>query len=137
MMLASIIFVVSFAALLQFFVSYSRSIIAASRKLPFSDDIRELVGAEQAVPPEEFRRLVQLVDICPGSGEDRFGIGAVRGYYRLLNLLRTLMPRRVAANAASWVDEERAGCAYFAAIALDRRIAFSRNLLAQQAANRF
>jgi hypothetical protein len=137
MMMAALIFVLSFAALLQFFVFYSRSIIAASRKQAFSNDVRELVGAEQALPPEEFRRLVQLVEICPGSGEDRFGIRAVRAYYGLLNLLRALVPREVAGNAASWVDQERASCAYFAAVALDRRIAFSRDLLAQQAANNF
>jgi hypothetical protein len=138
MMLASIIFVVSFAALLQFFVFYSRSVIAASRKQAFSDDVRELVGAEQAVPPpEEFGRLVQLVEICPGSGDDRFGVRAVCVYYGLLNLVRRLVPRKMAAHAASWVDQERANCAYFAAVTLDRRIAFSRDLLAQQASYRF
>ncbi len=136
MMMASIIFVVSFAALLQFFVFYSRSVIAASRKQAFSNDVRELVGSDQAVPPEEFGRLVQLVEICPGSGDDRLGVGAVRLYYRLLNLCRLLVPRRLAGHAASWVDQERANCAYFAAVTLDRRIAFSRDLLAQQAGYR-
>jgi len=137
MIMAAIIFVVSFAALLQFFLTYSRSIIAASRKQVFSDDVREIVGIEQAIPPEEFGRLVQLVEICPGSGDDRFRLRAVRAYYSLLNVLRALVPQKVAGNAVSWMEQERANCAYFAAIALDRRIAFSRDLLAQQAANHF
>lgn len=137
MMIASIIFVVSFAALLQFFVFYSRSVIAASRKQAFSDDVRDLVGNEQAVRPEEFGRLVQLAEICPGSGDDRFGVRAVRLYYTLLNLCRAFVPRKVAAHAATWLEQERANCAYFAAVTLDRRIAFSRDLLAQQASYHF
>jgi hypothetical protein len=137
MIIAALIFVVSLAALLQFFVSYCRSITAASRKQAFSDDVREIVGAEQAVPPEEFGRLVQLVEICPGSGDDRFSLRAVRAYYALLNLLGTLVPGKFAIHVASWVEQERANCAYFAAIALGRRIAFSRDLVAQQAANLF
>jgi hypothetical protein len=137
MIIAALIFIVSFAMLLQFFLTYCRSIITASRKQAFSDDVREIVGTGQAVPSEEFGRLVQLVEICPGSGDDRFSLRAVRAYYGLLNLLGTLVPRQFASNVSSWVEQERANCAYFAAIALGRRIAFSRDLLAQQAANRF
>jgi uncharacterized protein YidB (DUF937 family) len=137
MIIAALIFVVSFAALLQFFLSYCRSIIAASRQQAFSDDVREIVGTEQAVPSEEFGRLVQLVEICPGSGDDRFSLRAVRAYYALLNLLDRLVPGNLGSNVDSWVEQERANCAYFAAIALGRRIAFSRDLVAQQAANLF
>jgi hypothetical protein len=31
-----------------------------------------------------------------------------------------------------WAEQERAGCANFAVVLLDRRIAFSREILAQQ-----
>jgi hypothetical protein len=31
-----------------------------------------------------------------------------------------------------WTEQERAGCANFAVVLLDRRIAFSREILAQQ-----
>jgi hypothetical protein len=34
-----------------------------------------------------------------------------------------------------WMERERSGCAYFAAITLDRRIAYSRGLMAQQLTN--
>jgi hypothetical protein len=37
-----------------------------------------------------------------------------------------------APSLRTWADRERAQCSYFAAVALGRRIAFSRNLLAQQ-----
>ncbi len=32
----------------------------------------------------------------------------------------------------AWAEKERGRCTYFAAVALDRRVAFSRDLLAQQ-----
>jgi hypothetical protein len=32
----------------------------------------------------------------------------------------------------AWTDSERGLCAYFAAVALERRISFSRDMLAQQ-----
>jgi hypothetical protein len=33
---------------------------------------------------------------------------------------------------ARWAETERESCSYFAAVALDRRISYSRELLAQQ-----
>jgi hypothetical protein len=32
----------------------------------------------------------------------------------------------------SWTEHEQASCAYFAAVALDRRISFNREMLARQ-----
>jgi hypothetical protein len=32
----------------------------------------------------------------------------------------------------AWAESERGHCAYFAAVALERRISFSRDMLAQQ-----
>jgi hypothetical protein len=32
----------------------------------------------------------------------------------------------------AWTESERGQCAYFAAVALERRISFSRDMLAQQ-----
>ncbi len=134
-MIAALILVISLAALLQFFVSYCRSAIAACSKKELSEQAREVTGIQDhGVAGEEFQRLVQLVGLCPEPGDDRFEIRAVRKYYRLLSLVRALM-RRLAPSVASWAERERAGCAYFAAVALDRRIAHSRDLLAQQMAN--
>ncbi len=134
-MIAALILVISLAALLQFFVSYCRSAIATCSKKELSEQAREVTGIQDhGVAGEEFQRLVQLVGLCPEPGDDRFEIRAVRNYYRLLSLVRALM-RRLAPGVASWAERERAGCAYFAAVALDRRIAHSRDLLAQQMAN--
>src|SRR5574337_1943347 len=120
-MIATLILVISVAALLQFFVSYCRSVIAACNKRELSEQAREVTGIEDhVVNGEEFGRLLQLVRICPEPGDDGNEIRAVSAYFRLLELLRSLA-RPLAPAVAAWTEQERAGCAYFAAVALDRR----------------
>ncbi len=134
-MIAGLIFVVSLAALLQFFVSYCRSILAASKIQPLSEDAREVSGLNDVAPrAEDFRRLVQLARLCPEPGDDRNEVRFVHGYYRLLKILRAVAGR-LAAGGAAWAENERDVCAYFAAVVLDRRIAYSRSLMAQQMGN--
>lgn len=132
MMIAALIFVVSLAVLLQFFVSYSRSIIAAYRKSELSEQVREVVGIEgRQVGSEEFGRLVQLVRLCPQKSDDQADLRVIGIYYRLLGTLRSLT-RSLSPQVFKWAEQERTDCAYFVAVALDRRIAYSRDLLAQQ-----
>ena len=135
-MIAALILAISVAAMLQFFVSYCRSVIAACRKMELSEQAREVTGIEnRLVPGDEFHRLVQLVRLCPELGDDGNELRAVRGYYSLLSLLRAAFGR-LAPQVALWAEREREGCAYFAAVALDRRIAYSRALVARQMSNR-
>jgi hypothetical protein len=44
--------------------------------------------------------------------------------------------RPVAPRFAGWVEQERKSCSYFAAVALDRRISYSRDLFTQQITDR-
>ena len=135
-MIAALIFVISMAALLQFFVLHCRSILAYSRRVELSDHIREVTGlAAQDVSAGDFFRLVQLARLCPDRGDDRKDIRVVGLYYRLLNLLGRLT-RSIVPTVAEWADGERRGCSYFAAVALDRRISYSRDLFSQQVAER-
>ncbi len=135
-MLAALILFVSIATLIQLFFSYTRALIASSRKLGLSEPVRELTGfISGAVQGDEFGRLLQLVQLCPDPRDDRMRIRAVRLYYGLLNMVQAVA-RSVAPRVASWAESERDGCAYFAALALDRRIAFTCELMAEQAANR-
>jgi hypothetical protein len=131
-MIAALIVVISLAALLQFFISYCRSFLAAYSKVELSEQVREITGIEtQPVTGEEFKRLLQLVHLCPERGDDRAEIRLVGVYYGLLSLVRALLGS-LSSGIAGWAERERQGCSYFAAVALDRRIAYSRNLLAQQ-----
>lgn len=131
-MIPALFLVISLAAFLQFFIAYSRSLIAAYKQVELSEDAREVTGIEDhSVAGDDFRRLLQLVRLCPEPGDDRFEISAVRGYFGMLSALRGIA-RSLAPNVANWAEQERAGCAYFAAVALDRRIAHNRDLMAQQ-----
>jgi hypothetical protein len=130
-MMAAIILVCSGAFLLQFFMSYCRSLIAASGNLPLSTEVQDVTGLSNVVTSGDFARVVQLLSLCPSRPEDRGEIRAVGAYYRLLGAAQSSVAR-VAPAVQKWLESERSLCAYFAAVTLDRRIAFSRDLFAQQ-----
>ena len=134
-MIAALIFAISFLTLLQFFVSYSRSLIAASRGIELSEEAREICGATaRRVAGDQFLRLLALIALCPEPGGDSFEIRAVALYFRMLDFARTTIHRAIP-SATSWIEAERGGCAYAAAVALDRRIAYSRMMMAQLASH--
>jgi hypothetical protein len=130
-MMAAFILVCSVVLLLQFFVSYCRSLIAASAKQMLSPEVQDVTGISRAASGDDFARVIQLLRLCPDRPEDRNSIQAIGAYFRLLNFLRSTLARMVPSMHA-WTESERGHCAYFAAVALERRIAFSRGMLAQQ-----
>ena len=133
-MIAALIAVISLAALLQFCISYCRSVIAASRRVALSEQVREITGIENSnLGGDEFDRLLQLVRLCPERSDDRAEINFVGAYYEFLQLLRRVA-RPVVPRIAEWAEQERESCSYFIAVVLDRRISYSRDLLAQQMA---
>jgi hypothetical protein len=135
-MIAATICVLSAAIFLQFFVSYCRSILASSRNVALSDRVREVTGlANQEIGADDFERLLQLVRLCPEREDDHSEIRAVGTYYGLLAVLNRVSSP-VAPGFAAWLEQERKSCSYFAAVALDRRISYSRDLFTQQITDR-
>jgi hypothetical protein len=130
-MMAAIILVCSVVFLLQFFVSYCRSLIAASVKHPLSAEVQDVTGIKTAASGEDFERVVQLLQLCPDRPEDRNGIQAVGAYFGLLGFVRSSVAK-LAPSLLAWTETERGLCTYFAAVALERRIAFSRDMFAEQ-----
>ena len=136
-MIAGLILAASLIALLQFFIFYCRSVIASSSTQVLSVQTRDVTGIVDArVAGDDFDRILELVQLCPERREDRLPIRFIHAYYELLNLLR-LTFARMFPDVGAWTERERGGCAYFAAVTLDHRIAFSRNLMAQQMSDRF
>jgi hypothetical protein len=132
-LIAASIFAISPLALLQFFTSYCHSLIAKSRGYDLSEQGREIACVtSRTVPGDQFKRLLQLIDLCPEHGGDSYQVRAVWAYFGMLGFVRMLLSRAFPA-AAKWIESERAGCAYAAAVVLDRRIAYSRMLIARQA----
>jgi hypothetical protein len=131
-MIAGLIFVLSILTLFQFFVSYSRSLIAESRAHEISEQTREICGiGSRVVAGDQFVRLSELISMCPESGSDGSKVCAVSAYFRLLGLLHRLSGWLIP-SATAWIEAERGGCAYAAAVVLDRRIAYSRTMMSQQ-----
>jgi hypothetical protein len=130
-MIALIILAISVVVFLQFFVFYCRSIIAATADQPLPQDVQDVTGIVRSASPEDFARVIQLLKLCPERPEERGQLRAVSTYYKFLGVIRTTIALAVP-SLKSWADHERGQCTYFAAVALGRRIAFSRDLLAQQ-----
>ena len=135
-MMATMIFVISILTMLQFFVSYSRSLIAESRGHELSEQAREICGlTAKTAAGDQFRRLSELIALCPesgGNGNNKLMV--VSAYFHLLGLLRRLSEWTIP-SATAWIEAERSGCAYVAAVVLDRRIAYNRMIVAQQASH--
>lgn len=130
-MMAALIFVCSVATLLMFFVSYCLSLTAASAKKTISPEVADVTGIHAAASGADYARVVQLLDLCPESPDDRRDLRAINAYFGLLGMLSATVARLVPSLRA-WTEAERGHCAHFAAVALDRRIAFNRSLLEQQ-----
>ena len=130
-MMAALIFAFSVLTLLMFFVSYCRSLVAASSKHALSREVRDITGISGPAVGQDFARVTQLLQLCPDRPEDRPRLKAVGAYYNLLGFLQSSVVRFMPSLQA-WMEQERAGCANFAAVVLDRRIAFSREIIARE-----
>jgi hypothetical protein len=130
-MIAALVLACSILFFLQFFVPYCRSLIAASSSHVLSPEVQDVTGLTSPASGEDYHRVVQLLRLCPDRPEDRGEIRAIGAYFSMLSGLKTLT-RSIAPAVRAWTERERGRCTYFAAVALDRRVAFSRDLLAQQ-----
>lgn len=128
--MAVVILAASLAALLQFFGIYCRSLIADSAAQPLSSEIQGVTGITPGTAsPEDFPRVVQLLQLCPDFSHDRRQLAAIRGYFRLMKALRWSLASFLP-DVRAWTEMQLAQCAYFAAVALDRRVKSSRIALA-------
>ncbi len=132
-MIAALICVFSVAALVEFLVLYCRSVVASAGTVQLSDRVREVAGISgRSIAADDFARFLQLVRLCPDDGADQAEIRAVGAYYSLMHILDRVS-RALAPRIAAWAERERLNCSHFAAVALDRRVSYSRDLFRRQA----
>jgi hypothetical protein len=115
----------------MFFVSYCRSLMASSASHALSEEVRDVTGIHARASGHDFTRVMQLLQLCPDRPADRMGLRAVQLYYSFLGAAQSAISR-MAPSFGSWSEMERASCAYFVAVVLDKRISLSREMLAQQ-----
>jgi hypothetical protein len=130
-MMAAFILAFSLLTLLMFFVSYCRSLTASSLQKSLTEEVLDVTGIEARASGRDYVRVMQILQLCPDRHEDRSGLQVVGAYYSFLNLLDGMFAK-LSPAVHTWAEEERAGCAHFAAVALGRRIALNREMLAQQ-----
>src|SRR5262249_62047246 len=94
-MMATFILICSIIFLLQFFVSYCRSLIAASAREQLSQEVQEVTGMTRPATEEEFARVLQLLRLCPERPEERGEISLIRTYFRMLGVVRATVARVV------------------------------------------
>jgi hypothetical protein len=122
-MIAVGILVLSFAALVQWVISYCRSFVIASEEVRISGKTRELVGpSHDLFDPREFDLILGLARKAPNPANDDMQILIVSAYFRVLQAGDGIL-RRISPELKEWLDEELARCVHFAAVALDRRLA--------------
>ena|SRR5271167_858072 len=131
-MMAAIILVVSLVTLMMFFVSYCRSLMASSASHSLSEEVRDVTGINSRASERDFRRVLQLLQLCPERPADRMALEAVQLYYSILGTAQAAFSR-IMPSFRAWSQNERGRCAYFLAVVLDKRISFNREMLTQQA----
>lgn len=127
MLIATIMFAISGAALGQFALYYWRSIVAGVAAQPVSDRVRKAAGlAGASVGPADFQAVMGLHGLTPGLKHDDGNLRIVRAYYSVVEALGRLAGFRLPAVAA-WSEREMTTCSRYVAVLVDRRL--ERNLV--------
>jgi len=121
-MFATMLFTISIVALAQFGLYYWRAVVSGVASQPVSDRVLLAARVENGrVTSQHCGTLAGLHDLTPDLYPNRGGLGLVRLYYRVVEGLEALAGTRVPAIAA-WSNRERAICARYAAVQVDRRL---------------
>lgn len=128
-MISLLVCAISVLAVIQFFVSYCRSILTAASRVELSERTRKAAGLPVPEPAEEeFERLMQLAELCPVPGKTIPEARVIVAYHSVLGFVHQVTEGKFKAMER-WVVRERARCTYFAAVHLDQRLAFTQDLL--------
>ncbi len=128
-MFSAMLLAISIVALSQFALYYWRAVLAGVAAQPVSD--RVLVAAQVdngRLTPQHFQTLAGLHDLTPDLHPNRGGLGLVRAYYRVIEGLEALLSKKIPAFTA-WSERERALCARYAAVQVDRRLQANLDLV--------
>jgi hypothetical protein len=121
---------ISIVALSQFALYYWRAVLAGVAAQPVSDRVLVAAQVENGrLTPQHFRTLAGLHDLTPNLNPNRGGIGFVRLYFRFIEGLDAVLGKRIP-TFTLWSERERAICARYAAVLVDRRLQANLDLAA-------
>jgi hypothetical protein len=125
-MFAALILAMSIVALFQFALYYWRAILAGAATQPVSQEVRAAAGVCAPITGQDFKALSGIHHGIPGGSA---GLGFVPLYYRIVDAVDALVETRIPVIAA-WTESERAICAHYVGIQIDRRLQANRELAA-------
>ena len=121
-MFSALLLAISMAALAQFGVFYWRALVAGIAAQPVSEQVLAAAKVDsETMRGEDYRSLAQLHKLTPELCTKSSGLGLVPVYFKLMHAIGTLAAGRVA-TLADWAESERALCARYAAVQVDRRL---------------
>jgi hypothetical protein len=116
-MFSTIILIAAAAGLMQFGISYWRSLIAGVAAQPLSERFRMASGLNHAVPgSEDFGALLSFHRMTPGIEQRSSSLRGIQIYYSLVNALCGLPALR------RWAQSEMTTCARYVAVLVDQRL---------------
>jgi hypothetical protein len=129
-MFSAMLLAISIVALSQFALYYWRAVLAGVAAQPVSDRVLVAAQVEDGrLMPKHFQTLAGLHDLTPNLNPKRGGLGLVRVYYRFIEGLDVVLGKRIPTFAV-WSERERALCARYAAVLVDRRLQANLDLAA-------
>ena len=129
-MFSAMLLAISIVALSQFALYYWRAVLAGVAAQPVSDRVLVAAQVENGrLTPQHFRTLAGLHDLTPNLNPNRGGIGFVRLYFRFIEGLDAVLGKRIP-TFTLWSERERAICARYAAVLVDRRLQANLDLAA-------
>lgn len=129
-MFAAMLLAISIVALSQFALYYWRSVLAGVAAQPVSDRVLEAARVDAGnVSARDFDTFAGIYELTPQLQNSRGGLLWVRLYVSAIEALETLCGSFVP-SVAAWGQQERAICARYAAVQIDRRLQANLELAA-------
>ncbi len=129
-MFSVLLLAISIVALAQFGVFYWRAVVAGIAAQPVSGQVLAAANVNTGrLRGEDYRSLAQLHKLTPDICAQSSGLGLVPLYFELIHAIGKLASGRIAA-LAEWAESERALCARYAAVRIDRRLQANLELAA-------
>ena len=118
-MIAALVMIMSIAALLQFAISYGRSMLTSAAVHPISEQVLFAAGVEdRAITGNDFHALAEVHRLSSGKSA---GVGFVRFYYGAIRSLAAAA-RPCASGIASWAEREMSMCSQYVGLLIDQRL---------------
>jgi len=130
-MIAALIFVISFAALIQFALLSWRAAFLSVASKPVSEEIQTALGSyAQSSGTPDFESAAEWLKLSPNlAGTDR-RTWPVRLYFTALRAMNSVT-QFIAPSKAGWWQQEMGACARYIAVVADERLQRNRLCIAE------